>query len=238
MLALDVLIKTAEDRKSSLYRMGRDFSIERVTTEWDQSGEKFHYQGPFARYKDLAISMLGEHQVKNAALAITVLEILRQYYAIYFTYENLLQGLQRAQWPGRFEIVQKDPYVILDGAHNIEGIEALLCTMNEQFKGKKIKLLFSALQDKDITGMVERLAPHCQEVMITGIDHSRAADTANIEMVFRDQNPELVLTTIQDWKEALQLWHQSGQAMDVLLATGSLYFISNIRKELKANLID
>ncbi len=232
MGALQVLASAAKEKKSRLYQWEKDFTIERITNEWQGMEEKFHFQGPFGSYRDLKIKMLGAHQIKNAALAVMVLELLRQYYAVHFEAEQLTEGLAKANWPGRFEIIKKDPFLILDGAHNIEGIEALIQTIQERFANHKVKVLFSAFKDKDASGMIDRLASYCDEAIITGMEHSRSAEPADLEMLFRDANPNLKTTMISDWQEALKVWQQAAKPDELLLATGSLNFIADIRMAL------
>lgn len=229
--ALAVLKKVAHEKKSPFYQLGDHFTYQRAT-DFSREEEKFDFVGPFRELRELKISMLGEHQVKNAALAVMVLEVLRQYYAVYFEQEQLAEGLINTGWPGRFEIIHKDPYLILDGAHNIEGIKVLCATLKERFPNNKLRVLFSALQDKDVRSMIGRLAPICDEVMITRIEHTRAAEPSDMEMWFRDSNPNLTVTTIPEWRECVDVWSRTGDKESIYLATGSLYFISDIRKYL------
>lgn len=230
-IALTVIEEAAKQRKSRLYLFEKDFFLNRGPVA--SGAERFDFHGPFRSYPGLSISMLGEHQVRNAGLSVMVLEILRQYYAVHFEQEDLANGLKKAMWPGRFEIVQNNPYLILDGAHNMEGMKSLLSTLQERFPGQKFKVLFSALQDKEVDGMIRELAPVCKEVIVTETDHPRAAASQDLEMWFRDENPNLQVQRISPWSEAFDTWYEkkvdSGEPM---LATGSLYFISDIRKAL------
>ena len=236
--ALSVLKGIATGKKSPWYQLGKDFTIVRQTTEFSKLEESFDFKGPFRVYPDLMLSMIGEHQVKNAALAVMVLEVLRQYYAVFFDLEHLREGLSAARWPGRFEILHTDPYVILDGAHNLEGVEVLCTTLEESFPKGKLIVLFSALRDKDVRGMIGKLAPICDEVLVTTIEHPRAADPAEIEKMFRESNANLKIQTIPDWNECLDAWVRLGSHKSILLATGSLYFISDIRKILRKMLVE
>ncbi|RKD23880.1 hypothetical protein BEP19_05490 [Ammoniphilus oxalaticus] len=231
--ALTVLQNVASAKKAPLYQLGEEFTFERTTTDFSELIEKFEFKGPFRNYSDLQIGMIGKHQADNAALAVMVLEVLRQYFAVHFELEQLKQGLANARWPGRLEILHNNPHIILDGAHNIGGVEALRDALQERFAQNKIIVLFSALRDKDVKGMIERLAPLCDEVYITDIEHSRAADPVEIETLFRVTNPKLSVHTILDWREALDVWLRSqNDGQSVFLATGSLYLISKIRAAL------
>lgn len=228
--ALKVIEETAGNRKSRLYRFEKDFFLSRGPVV--AGTEQFDFHGPFRSYSRLSISMLGEHQVRNAGLSVMVLEILRQYYAVHFEQEDLANGLKKAKWPGRFEIVQKNPYLILDGAHNMEGMKSLLATLQERFPGQKFKVLFSALQDKEVEGMIHELAQVCKEVIVTDTDHPRAAVSRDLEMWFHDEDPTLQVKRISPWNEAFESWFDMVDSGEPMLATGSLYFISDIRKAL------
>lgn len=228
--ALDVIQSTACAKKASFYGINQQFHVERVGVFPVE--ERLNFYGPFKDYKGLTISLLGLHQVKNAALAVMVLELLREFYAVYYTEEDLFEGLKRAKWPGRFEIWETSPYLILDGAHNLEGVESLVQTMKERFPGKKAKLLFSALKDKDVRKMLKALACVCDEVVVTKIDNVRAAEPTDMEMWIRDLDTDITVTCIPDRYEAIEEWMKNNNHSDLLLATGSLYFIADLRRYL------
>ncbi|HJV45980.1 MAG TPA: folylpolyglutamate synthase/dihydrofolate synthase family protein [Bacillota bacterium] len=235
--ALKVICDLAEKKRATVYQLHEEFDYERlVTIGKDQQGnegyEAFHFRSVFGAYQNLLTPLVGEHQVKNASLAVMVLEILRQFYAIHFEKEDLVEGLKTVKWPGRFEIAQKAPHLILDGAHNIEGVESFIQTFRERFPGRLVKLLFSALADKDVSGMVKRLAEICDEVIVTEIGHERATNPKDMEMWFRDYLSQDQVFSIPNWQAALEKWLSNRSTNDILVATGSLYFISDIRKVL------
>lgn len=236
--SLSVIESVAKEKKSPLYRFGRDFTMIHHRSEAPSQGENFDFKGPFRTYPNCKLTMLGQHQVKNAALSIMVLEVLRQYYAVFFEPKQLKEGLLKANWPGRFEILHNDPYLIVDGAHNPEGVEVLRTTLEERFPNQKLKVLFSALRDKDVKSMIEKLAPICHEVLVTRMDHPRVADPVEIEAMFRDSNPNLTIRVIPDWATCLDTWFDLVNSDTILLATGSLYFISDIRKVLQNKIVE
>ncbi|MBP1930400.1 bifunctional folylpolyglutamate synthase/dihydrofolate synthase [Ammoniphilus resinae] len=230
--ALEVIETTAVRKKSPIYRLNKDFRIVRKSTDPDKQIEMLDFYSPYTDYHDLQIPLLGEHQVKNAGLAIMVLLVMREFYAVYFESEDLLEGLKKTIWPGRFEIIKEDPLLILDGAHNLEGIEALSKVLSERFAHQKPRLLFAALEDKDVQGMIQRLSTVVSQVIVTKAEHPRATELENLEMWFRDANSQLEILPIEDWRKAVSTWQSEAAKGDILLATGSLYFISDLRKEL------
>lgn len=232
-VSFEVLENTAKQKKCAFYSLGKDFSYSRQAGVQADQEEYFDFQGVFRNYPGLRLSMLGEHQVRNAALSVMVLEVLRQYYAVWFEPEHLIHGLQKAQWPGRFEIVQKKPFLILDGAHNIEGMRTLLQTAGERFPGRKFKVLFSILSDKDTRAIIRELVPICEKVVVTEMDHPRAMPLSDTLMHFHNESPSLEVIGSQPWQRAFEEWYQPDHSDDLFLVTGSLYFISTIRDLLR-----
>lgn len=160
------------------------------------------------------------YQVQNSALAIEVLLYIRDkgYYA--FSDESLLQGIFQASWAGRFEIVNDNPLMIVDGAHNKEGMEAFFAGAK---KYHNIKIIFSALQDKDTYHMLECLLRLSKDVTICEFPHVRAASARHLANGF-DVKIE------KEYKKAIdEAFLHDG----VVFITGSLYFIALARAYIK-----
>lgn len=156
------------------------------------------------------------YQVKNSVLAIEILSYLRDYCYMHLSDEALLEGLKEALWQGRFEVLNNEPLIIVDGAHNKEGIEAFY---NSAKKFKNIKIIFSALKDKDTHAMIEKLLSLTEDVTICEFDFYRAQ---NAETLAED----FFVNIEKDWKKAVDdaFLHDG-----VTFITGSLYFISQVR---------
>ena len=229
--ALEVLKAVANRKKATLYVAGQDFTPTRKPLENGRLTEMFDFKNFFVSYEDLELSLLGAHQIDNAALAVMTLQVLKTYSALYIEEEHLREGLKKTIWPGRFERVLSYPPVILDGAHNEDGIRALVKTLEDFFPGKKVNLLFAVLRDKPYEEMIHTLVPSCQEVTVTAVSHPRGADPQRIGDEFAKVNPELTVTVIEDWQEALKKVANDVTGDRILLVAGSLYFISDIRRE-------
>lgn len=134
---LHIFEDTAKAKRTTVYQLGREFTYKDLGTT--ETGEQFSVKTPYQTYTELSISMLGKHQIENATLAVMAAEYLKQFYALYIENEHLQTGLQTAFWPGRFEIRGQ---VILDGAHNREGIETLVATLQRHFSDKKFMCYF------------------------------------------------------------------------------------------------
>jgi dihydrofolate synthase/folylpolyglutamate synthase len=112
----------------------------------------------FLPYRDIRLPLIGTYQPFNAAVAITVLELLRKKgYRI--SDEQIIKGLGNVRWKGRFEVLRRNPVFILDGAHNPHGIEATAKSLSDHFHGKKTVFLIGVMADKDISGMLRLIAP-------------------------------------------------------------------------------
>ncbi len=171
----------------------------------------------------------------NAATAYAALEVFRQQ-GININPEAIKRGFAKAFWPGRFEIVQQSPPVILDCAHNRDSALKLHQTLNEYYPGKRVILVFGASEDKDIPGMFIELMPLVNELIAVKSFHPRAIDPDKlVEMAQTFEHPVHCVEHIPEAMEkALQLVGKDG----LVLVTGSIFVVAEARKywEKKANL--
>lgn len=114
--ALQVIQKVAKENHASLYELGKQFTT--LHKHSNEDGEHFDFDCPFASFENVRISMKGIHQVGNAALALMAVMYLKTYLSFLINEEEMKVGLQEAYWIGRFEKLQSNPDIIIDGAHN------------------------------------------------------------------------------------------------------------------------
>ncbi|MGM0874444.1 MAG: bifunctional folylpolyglutamate synthase/dihydrofolate synthase [Bacillota bacterium] len=224
--ALKVISEVAHIKDANLLVYGKEINI--IEKQLDNDGEMFSIQTPYETYKDVIISMRGQHQIKNAALAITAIDYLKKISKVKIAEDQIRKGLEKTFWKGRFELVNSNPEIIIDGAHNKEGIESLIETLIRHYPNKKIHILYSALKDKDYIEMIERLSSIATSMHFTSFNFPRAATAIELysacsiqEKTYSESWQSIfdnLLTTYQDQKE------------DLVVVTGSLYFISNIRE--------
>ena len=119
---------------------------------------------------ELRIPLLGNHQVENPATAYAALQVARKN-GIMVTERGIQRGLQSVHWPGRFEILRRDPPVVIDSAHNRDSAQKLHRTLEEYFPGYPVVLVFGASEDKDIQGMLAELLPRVRQVVATKSTH-------------------------------------------------------------------
>ncbi|MEH7391938.1 bifunctional folylpolyglutamate synthase/dihydrofolate synthase [Bacillus sp. JJ1474] len=221
--ALEVILEKAAEMKAPVYSLGNEIAIKDHTST--QTGEVFTQKTPFKVWENLEISMAGKHQTENAALAVMAAEVLNKFYSFLIEDEHLYSGLKKAYWPGRFEIMSKDPAIVIDGAHNEEGIAAFTNELKNRFSDKKINLIFTALADKKLDKMIENLDTIADKITFVEFDYPRAAKAKELFELSRNMNKDFN----PDWKEAIKENISSLQDNEILAITGSLYFLSEMK---------
>ncbi|MFW6022173.1 MAG: bifunctional folylpolyglutamate synthase/dihydrofolate synthase [Halanaerobiaceae bacterium] len=201
----------------------RELSPEESKVYIQGSGKSLKFK--LLTWSDYRICLVGEHQVRNAIIAMTVVELLYSKYRV--SEKELREGLLKAYIPGRMEIVQRNPLIVLDGAHNAEGIEILASFL----KGlnKDIYIIFAVLNDKDVTKMLKELSDLKNLRLIISENNNQRAFTA--EKVKKSAD-ELSVTVeiIKPISKAFDVVRQEAGMEDVICITGSLYTVSEVKK--------
>lgn len=230
---VEIIKSKAQETKSTVYVLGREFQTEEG--DYSKSSQFFTFRSMFRSFEGLEISMMGQHQIHNAALATMALEVLRQYYAVVWEEQDLYQGLKSTKWIGRMETIAEEPLTIIDGAHNTQGIEAFRETLLRYFGQQRVTLFFSALKDKELTKMLSLLEDLVDEVIVTTFDFPRAPTIAEIEtQLAQKESWDFELNIAEDWYSVYQQKAEqtNAEAQHVIFFTGSLYFISEVRAKL------
>lgn len=179
-------------------------------------------------YSDVEISMVGRHQAENLKTALATLEILRKSGAVKLDREALYEGLKRARPPGRFEVISEDPVVIIDGAHNEAGAQALQETMAQHFAGKKILLVAGILADKEIDSIVKFLTKITDHIIVTEPDNPRKLAAEKLAEHVADFG--VAAEAVSDVEAAVHRAKELADDYDVILFAGSLYLIGDVRR--------
>lgn len=179
-------------------------------------------------YSDVEISMVGRHQAENLKTALATLEILRKSGAVKLDREALYEGLKRARQPGRFEVISEDPVVIIDGAHNEAGAQALQETMAQHFAGKKILLVAGILADKEIDSIVKFLTKITDHIIVTEPDNPRKLAAEKLAEHVADFGA--AAEVVSDVEAAVHRAKALADGYDVILFAGSLYLIGDVRR--------
>ena len=181
------------------------------------------------KYKELELSLLGAHQIRNCAVALRVIERLTaRGYRI--SEEDVRQGLKNTVWQGRFEILSRDPLFIVDGGHNSQCIEALAANIRDYLPDTKLTVLTGVLADKDYREMYDIIAPYAERFVLVTPPSPRALDAAELADILSVYDRDITVCdgVESGVKTALSL---AGTHSPVL-AFGSLYMIGDIKRAL------
>ncbi|SOC36434.1 bifunctional folylpolyglutamate synthase/dihydrofolate synthase [Ureibacillus acetophenoni] len=217
--ALQVINQQAKKMGSELYRLGREIHVSNIIRKNPQI---FNYSLNSRDITDIPLSMLGNHQIDNAALAITAALI----YDSTITDETIRHALSNAKWEGRFERIGKQ--IIIDGAHNSEGTSVLIETLKEVEPNKKYKFVYAALQDKDHQNSIQMMDEVAHKMSFTEIALPRRAKANNLA----SQSKHNKITVNENWKQLIEIELNELKEDELLVITGSLYFIAEVRSYL------
>ncbi|WP_270231877.1 bifunctional folylpolyglutamate synthase/dihydrofolate synthase [Lactococcus formosensis] len=217
--ALAVIAQTAQKNQAQHYQYSIDYQVDIL------ENERFNYKDDEIHLLNLEKSLLGLHQIDNAALAVQLTMIYAHEVGLSLSEAAIREGLRKTFWPARMEEISQEPLTILDGAHNVHAIQRLLENLKNEFSGRKITILFSALITKDITEMIKMLQTvDNSKLILTTFDYPKALKLED----FAHLEKENVMLA-EDWKSTYTALKANLKEEDVLLMTGSLYFMSQIR---------
>lgn len=227
--ALSVFRQIARERGARLYEMDRELLCRPGSATLD--GQTFDYFSPWHELKGLQISMLGQHQLRNAALALAARELLPEQ----FDEAAARQGLAATNWPGRLEVFSRSPLVLVDGAHNLDGIRALCQALPALLGGKKLQLVLGILGDKAVDEILAEIVPLATAgLIVTKPDNPRAAEPKVVaEMARRYVRPGVIVSVEETVTASVSKALASLKKEEALCVAGSLYTISEAREMLK-----
>ncbi|MBT9163609.1 MAG: Folylpolyglutamate synthase [Chloroflexi bacterium] len=218
--AADVIRQICLNKGAKLILVGEEIT-------WQGKGFRLEAQrvdirGRKAQY-DLTIPLLGEHQLENAATAVAALEVLD------IGKDHIISGLANVHWPGRIEILRREPLLIADGAHNDDSARRLREALQRYFRFDRAILIMGISADKDSSAIIAELAPFFDKVITTAAQHPRAVAAKALAQEFARQGVEAqaVENVAQAVSEALA---QAGKR-DLICATGSLFVVAEVIEE-------
>ncbi|MFS9069005.1 folylpolyglutamate synthase/dihydrofolate synthase family protein [Streptococcus infantis] len=222
--ALAVIDQIAEGKQATRIVYGRDYQVshhESIVT-----GEAFGYTSA-VRQGRFQTGLLGLHQIENAGMALALLDSYCQATDRELPDNALVaQALEETRWPGRLEVVAREPLMILDGAHNPHAIKALLATLKERFTDYQKEILFTCIKTKALEEMLDLLETLPDtKITLTHFEDSRATDEKVLKEMSDSRN-----FNYQDWQEFLdQKLSENEEKKTVRIITGSLYFLAQVR---------
>jgi len=224
-VALAVLEDIAARMGSSLTRVGIDYTFEIISQSLD--GQTFlvidsdHNQG-----REFNIPLLGDFQVINAVTAYAALEALRSR-GFRITESAVIQGFRDVNWPARFEILRRQPPVVIDSAHNPAAMEKLRETIDRFFPDMPLILVFGISEDKQLDGMYRAILPRTTHLICTRADHPRAMDPD--ELLSRAEEMVTSADSIPEVKKALDHALELAGEENLVVVTGSIFVAASAR---------
>jgi dihydrofolate synthase / folylpolyglutamate synthase len=212
---LELFERACAEKGAPLWRLGRDIRIRTRDSVFD-------YYGLDRNLRDLEKALPGKHQCRNAALALGVIEVLQRK-GFKISEEDMREGLKTPRWPGRLQVVSRDPLVVLDGAHNPGAMRSLKKSVTREMKYGRLILVLGVMADKDLSGIIRAIVPAADHVICTRPEYPRAAP------------PEaLMKAALPVWKggevspdlpDALRKARLMADPNDLILVTGSLFTV-------------
>jgi dihydrofolate synthase/folylpolyglutamate synthase len=188
-------------------------------------GYRFVYAGARGRYA-FSPALAGRHQGQNAAVAIATAEVLSRTWKL-LDKAKIIKAVRETRWEGRLETVGRRPLVLLDGAHNVEGVEALAVHVRETV-GRPVVLVFAAMQDKDIRSMTRLLFPLCSTVILTRVPYKRSATPEDLAAVAPPFQGRVLLEP--DTRKAVRLALAESRGRTPVVIAGSLFLIGEVKR--------
>jgi dihydrofolate synthase/folylpolyglutamate synthase len=213
----DVIVRRAGQAGVPLLLEDRDLAV--TVDARSLAGQRISCAGPGFKLTDVELPLLGVFQPGNALLAIATA------HALGVGEPAIRAGVARARWPGRFDIVRRDPFVVLDGAHNPAGARVLARSLRETFGRQPLTLVLGLSQDKDAAAILGALVPLATRVVLTRASNPRAADPRALVAALPPNSPPV--ETAASPAEALRMAMRAPHTPIVCVA-GSLFLLGDV----------
>lgn len=231
--AIDVIKQTSRRLQAELWQLGRE-----ITWSWhDRAARTIDVTTPRRRWQQMPVPLLGEHQAVNTAIALATLDRLPET-EVSLVPETVRQGFLSTKWPARLEVVGTAPTVVLDAAHNWASARALRETIEQSFPARRRILVFACSKDKDARGLLRQLTPVFDSLIVTRyVENPRATAPEELQTFLDDalqRASHRAADPVSAWKLARKLAHPQ----DLIVITGSLFLVAELREMLLEELKD
>ncbi len=222
------ITKIALEKKAPVFRQGTDFKVRR------NRGQIFSYYGIENVWHNLQTALPGSFQVDNAALVLATCELIGNENAA-ITLNNIQDGLRKNHWPGRLEIVSTNPYIILDGAHNLAAARNLAKFLSSHLADRVITLVIGILDDKPYKAMLKNLLTPVDRVILTRAKIDRALEPQKLYEAVKFAKPDATIIPAVDAaiKHAIETTPQNG----AICIAGSLYVVGEAKEAFEKGLV-
>ena len=216
---ISVIRRVCKEKNLPLYEVTKDINYNIIDS--NDTHQVFNLDSSSYSYKNLELNLLGSHQVENAALGIAITKFMDKS-ELRIIEDTIQRGLKNISWPGRLQIIQKEPYVVLDGAQNVASMAAVLSSIKNIFSYKRFICIFGISSDKDIKGVSSKLDKFSDLVILTKSCNERAKNPISLKENFSEK--EVKITDNVD--TALNIALDIASSEDLILVTGSFYVVS------------
>jgi dihydrofolate synthase/folylpolyglutamate synthase len=225
---VEVFEKRCQSQHATLLLAERDFTWHITESSWQ--GSRFHYRSENLQLADMFVPLAGHHQVANAAVALTVIEQLRQQgWSLPET--ALREGLATVRWEGRLEMLEREPWVVLDAAHTIESAQRLREAITTVLPHERVVLVLGMAADKKVDEILATLAPIADEAIVTRFSNPRAVDPQRLADLLRSHGVPVLQA--DDPATALAVARSRATPADLICVTGSVMLIGEIKARLQ-----
>ncbi len=220
--ALDVINKEARDKNSSITVVGKTTAVrygllKQSFTYWSKTGKK---------YENIEIPLSGKHQIQNASLAIEAVEKLTNC-GFFIEEKQLRKGFMETKWPGRFQVLAKKPYFVVDGAHNEDAAKKLAESIQFYFTNKRIIYIMGVLRDKEYEKIIAETYTYADCIItVTPPENSRALSAIELAQAVLCYHPRV--TNAGSLEEAVEMAYLLADKNDVILSFGSLSYLGRL----------
>ncbi len=222
--AMKEAVKICRRKKARHQVFDEDYSLLKGRGE-----KRFDVWTAKSHYSDLRLSLLGQYQRTNCAVAIQAAELFQRKA---LDEKKLKRALPRVMMPARLEIISEKPTVILDGAHNPSGIAKLLKSLEALSPGERTIGVVSILKDKDASSMLEQLLDYCDILFVTESSNPRCMPAQKLSKLQVVEDSPVQTFVARENQSALESAFKLASIRDVILVTGSIYLLADIKKRM------
>lgn len=222
----EIISRIAREKKANIHLINKN-SGELIDINREKAYQEVNVKGINYIY-NVKLPLLGEHQILNLAVAINTVEVLLNHENKGISKELIEKSLEDVEWKGRLEILHKEPFVVIDGAHNIDGIKYLKKNIEKYFKYNNMYLLLGILADKQVEEMIKEITPMAKKIYALTPHSERAelSDDLRKEILMYNKN----VVSIESYERAFEEVIKEAKQDDLILISGSLYMIGDMRK--------
>lgn len=221
----NVIKDSAKVKESKLFTVNKEGKfIDTISTTSIYQRAIFHINGVDEM---IELSLLGNYQLLNCSLALKTIEVLEKIEQININVNIKKAALKNVKWPGRLEIMNLSPLVVIDGAHNIDGITKLSQSIKSYFKYERLILIIGILVDKQVENMINVICPMADRIIAVAPHNDRAESSQNLRCKIAGVNKNV--SAVESYDEAFAEAMNYSTSKDMISICGSLYMIGDMR---------